>query len=77
MLASALHSIAIGNLLPARVRTICVDMVESVPVKLGNRGSMQAIGLVTDVGYFLEKLQAIGLVTDVGYFLEKLRAELQ
>jgi lysine-ketoglutarate reductase/saccharopine dehydrogenase-like protein (TIGR00300 family) len=58
MLASALHSIAVGNLLPARVRTICVDMVESVPVKLGNRGSMQAIGLVTDVGYFLERLAA-------------------
>jgi lysine-ketoglutarate reductase/saccharopine dehydrogenase-like protein (TIGR00300 family) len=57
MLASALHSIAVGNLLPARVRTICVDMVESVPVKLGNRGSMQAIGLVTDVGYFLERLR--------------------
>ncbi len=31
-------------------------MTESVPVKLGNRGTMQAIGLVTDVGYFLEKL---------------------
>jgi lysine-ketoglutarate reductase/saccharopine dehydrogenase-like protein (TIGR00300 family) len=58
MLASALHSIAIGNLLPARVRTICVDMLESVPVKLGNRGSMQAIGLVTDVGYFLDRLRA-------------------
>jgi lysine-ketoglutarate reductase/saccharopine dehydrogenase-like protein (TIGR00300 family) len=58
MLATALHSIAIGNLLPARVRTICVDMIESVPVKLGNRGSMQAIGLVTDVGYFLERLRA-------------------
>jgi len=58
MLASALHSIAVGNLLPARVRTICVDMAESVPVKLGNRGSMQAIGLVTDVGYFLDRLRA-------------------
>jgi lysine-ketoglutarate reductase/saccharopine dehydrogenase-like protein (TIGR00300 family) len=58
LLASALHSIAVGNLLPARVRTICVDMVESVPVKLGNRGSMQAIGLVTDVGFFLERLVA-------------------
>jgi lysine-ketoglutarate reductase/saccharopine dehydrogenase-like protein (TIGR00300 family) len=58
MLATALHSIAVGNLLPARVRTICVDMVESVPVKLGNRGSMQAIGLVTDVGFFLEKLRS-------------------
>lgn len=58
MLASALHSIAVGNLLPARVRTVCVDMAESVPVKLGNRGTMQAIGLVTDVGFFLERLEA-------------------
>ncbi len=57
MLASALHSIAVGNLLPARVRTVCVDMTESVPVKLSNRGTMQAIGLVTDVGYFLERLE--------------------
>jgi lysine-ketoglutarate reductase/saccharopine dehydrogenase-like protein (TIGR00300 family) len=58
MLATALHSIAVGNLLPARVRTVCVDMTESVPVKLSNRGTMQAIGLVTDVGYFLERLAA-------------------
>jgi lysine-ketoglutarate reductase/saccharopine dehydrogenase-like protein (TIGR00300 family) len=56
LLASALHSIAVGNLLPARVRTVCVDMVESVPVKLSNRGSLQAVGLVTDVGFFLERL---------------------
>jgi lysine-ketoglutarate reductase/saccharopine dehydrogenase-like protein (TIGR00300 family) len=58
LLASALHAIAVGNLLPARVRTVCVDMTESVPVKLSNRGSMQAIGLVTDVGFFLERLEA-------------------
>src|SRR5262249_51569936 len=58
MLASALHSIAVGNLLPARVRTVCVDMAESVPVKLSNRGTMQAVGLVTDVGFFLERLGA-------------------
>jgi lysine-ketoglutarate reductase/saccharopine dehydrogenase-like protein (TIGR00300 family) len=58
MLATALHSIAVGNLLPARVRTVCVDMTESVPVKLSNRGTMQAIGLVTDVGFFLERLAA-------------------
>jgi lysine-ketoglutarate reductase/saccharopine dehydrogenase-like protein (TIGR00300 family) len=58
MLASALHSIAVGNLLPARVRTVCVDMTESVPVKLSNRGTLQAIGLVTDVGFFLERLEA-------------------
>jgi lysine-ketoglutarate reductase/saccharopine dehydrogenase-like protein (TIGR00300 family) len=56
MLASALHAIAVGNLLPARVRTVCVDMTESVPVKLSNRGTMQAIGVVTDVGFFLERL---------------------
>src|SRR5207244_1674021 len=58
MLASALHSIAVGNLLPARVKTVCVDITESVPVKLSNRGTMQAIGLVTDVGFFLERLEA-------------------
>jgi lysine-ketoglutarate reductase/saccharopine dehydrogenase-like protein (TIGR00300 family) len=58
MLASALHSIAVGNLLPARVRTVCVDMTEAVPVKLSNRGTLQAIGLVTDVGFFLERLEA-------------------
>ena len=56
MLASALHSIAVGNLLPASVRTVCVDMTEALPVKLGNRGTLHAIGLVTDVGYFLERL---------------------
>jgi hypothetical protein len=33
-------------------------MMESVPVKLGNRGTLQAIGLVTDVGFFLERLEA-------------------
>jgi lysine-ketoglutarate reductase/saccharopine dehydrogenase-like protein (TIGR00300 family) len=58
MLASALHSIAVGNLLPATVRTVCVDMTEALPVKLGNRGTLHAIGLVTDVGYFLERLEA-------------------
>ncbi len=58
MLASALHSIAVGNLLPARVRAVCVDMTESVPVKLANRGTMHAIGLVTDVGFFLQGLES-------------------
>lgn len=58
LLASTLHSIAVGNLLPARVRTVCVDISESVPLKLSNRGTMQAIGLVTDIGFFLERLEA-------------------
>ena len=56
MLATALHSIAVGNLLSANVRTICVDMTESVPVKLANRGTLHAIGLVTDVGFFLDRV---------------------
>jgi lysine-ketoglutarate reductase/saccharopine dehydrogenase-like protein (TIGR00300 family) len=57
MLASALHTIATGNLLPARVRTVCVDITEALPVKVSNRGTLQAVGLVTDVGYFLERLE--------------------
>ena len=56
LLASALHAIAVGNLIPASVRTVCVDMTEALPVKLGNRGTQHALGLVTDVGYFLERL---------------------
>jgi lysine-ketoglutarate reductase/saccharopine dehydrogenase-like protein (TIGR00300 family) len=57
MLASALHAIAVGNLLPATVRTVCVDMTESLPTKLANRGTMHAIGLVTDASHFLERLE--------------------
>lgn len=58
LLASALHAIAVGNLLPASVRTVCVDMTEATPTKLANRGTTQAVGLVTDVGHFLERLAA-------------------
>ncbi|MEO6708388.1 MAG: TIGR00300 family protein [Planctomycetota bacterium] len=57
MLASSLHSIAVGNLLPASVKTVCVDMTESLPTKLANRGTLHAVGLVTDVGFFLERLE--------------------
>jgi lysine-ketoglutarate reductase/saccharopine dehydrogenase-like protein (TIGR00300 family) len=53
MLASTLHSIAVGNLLRGNVKTVCVDIHEATPLKLSNRGSKQAIGIVTDVSYFL------------------------
>jgi lysine-ketoglutarate reductase/saccharopine dehydrogenase-like protein (TIGR00300 family) len=53
MLASTLHSIAVGNLLRSNVKTVCVDIHEATPLKLNNRGSKQAIGLVTDVSFFL------------------------
>jgi lysine-ketoglutarate reductase/saccharopine dehydrogenase-like protein (TIGR00300 family) len=56
MLASTLHSIAVGNLLRGSVKTVCVDMNESTPMKLSNRGSKQAIGVVTDVSFFLSIL---------------------
>ena len=56
MLASTLHSIAVGNLLRSSVKTVCVDINESTPLKLSNRGSKQAIGIVTDVSFFLSIL---------------------
>ena len=56
MLASTLHAIATGNLLPAGVETYCVDINQAVVTKLADRGSHQALGLVTDVGLFLRSL---------------------
>ncbi len=56
MLSSMLHSIGVGNMLPAWVRTICVDINPAVVTKLGDRGSAQAIGIVTDVGLFVHLL---------------------
>jgi lysine-ketoglutarate reductase/saccharopine dehydrogenase-like protein (TIGR00300 family) len=56
MLASTLHAIATGNLLAAGVETYCVDINQAVVTKLADRGSHQALGIVTDVGLFLETL---------------------
>ena len=56
MLSSMLHSIATGNMLPSWVRTICVDINPTVVTKLMDRGSAQALGVVTDVGLFLHLL---------------------
>jgi lysine-ketoglutarate reductase/saccharopine dehydrogenase-like protein (TIGR00300 family) len=56
MLASTLHAIATGNLLPAGVETFCVDINQAVVTKLADRGSHQALGIVTDVGPFLHQL---------------------
>jgi lysine-ketoglutarate reductase/saccharopine dehydrogenase-like protein (TIGR00300 family) len=59
MLATMLHSIATGNMLPAHVRTVCVDMNPAVVTKLADRGSWQSIGLVTDVESFLRELAQV------------------
>ncbi len=56
MLCTMLHSIATGNLLPACVPTVCVDINPAVATKLSDRGSFQTIGIVTDVGLFLDEL---------------------
>lgn len=56
MLSTMLHSIGVGNMLPAWVRVVCVDINPAVVTKLADRGSTQTIGIVTDVGLFLSQL---------------------
>lgn len=56
MLSSMLHSIAVGNVLPARAHAVCVDINPAVVTKLADRGSFQTTGVVTDVGLFLRLL---------------------
>ena len=56
MLASMLHSIGVGNMLPSWVRVVCVDINPAVVTKLSDRGSAQSVGVVTDVGLFLHRL---------------------
>jgi lysine-ketoglutarate reductase/saccharopine dehydrogenase-like protein (TIGR00300 family) len=52
-LSSMLHSIATGNMLPAWVKIVCVDINPAVPTKVSDRGTGHAVGVVTDVGLFL------------------------
>jgi lysine-ketoglutarate reductase/saccharopine dehydrogenase-like protein (TIGR00300 family) len=56
ILASMLHGIGVGNMLPSSVRAICVDINPAVVTKLADRGSAQAVGIVTDTGLFLHQL---------------------
>jgi lysine-ketoglutarate reductase/saccharopine dehydrogenase-like protein (TIGR00300 family) len=56
MVATMLHSIATGNILPASIPLVCVDINQATVTKLADRGSSQAIGIVTDIGLFLEQL---------------------
>jgi len=53
MLSTMLHSIAVGNMLPSSVKVVALDISQPVVTKLIDRGTMQAIGIVTDVGAFL------------------------
>lgn len=56
MIATLLHSIAVGNCLPSYVKTVCVDINPTSVTKLMDRGTMQAIGVVSDAGTFLPLL---------------------
>ena len=56
MISTMLHSIAMGNLLPSRVKSICVDINPSTVTKLSDRGSAQVVGIVTDIGTFMPLL---------------------
>jgi lysine-ketoglutarate reductase/saccharopine dehydrogenase-like protein (TIGR00300 family) len=53
MLSTMLHSIAVGNMIPARVKVVAVDISQAVVTKLLDRGTTQAIGIVSDIGAFL------------------------
>lgn len=55
-LSSMLHSIGVGNMTPSSVRMVCVDINPAVVTKLSDRGSLQTVGVVTDVGTFLALL---------------------
>lgn len=63
MTATMLHSVATGNILPASIPLVCVDINPATVTKLADRGSSQARGIVTDVGLFLEQL-AVELVPE-------------
>ena len=56
MVATMLHSIATGNILPASIPLVSVDINPATVTKLADRGSAQAVGIVTDIGLFLEGL---------------------
>ncbi|MEP6932838.1 MAG: TIGR00300 family protein [Nitrospirota bacterium] len=56
LVASTMHAVATGNLLPATIPSVCVDVNPAVPTKLADRGSFQAVGLVMDAASFLRDL---------------------
>ena len=66
MIATALHSIAAGNLLPAWVKVVCVDINPATVTKLSDRGTFQTVGLVTDVEPFLRTLAGLLSVPGIG-----------
>jgi lysine-ketoglutarate reductase/saccharopine dehydrogenase-like protein (TIGR00300 family) len=56
LVGSTLQAIAAGNVLPASVRTVCVDINPAAATKLADRGTWQGIGIVADAASFLGAL---------------------
>ncbi len=66
MLATMLHAIGTGNMIPSWIKTVCVDINPAVVTKLSDRGSGQTVGVVSDVGLFLQALvQELKIKTEV------------
>jgi lysine-ketoglutarate reductase/saccharopine dehydrogenase-like protein (TIGR00300 family) len=65
-LGSMLHSIAVGNMLPSWVKIVCVDINPAVATKVSDRGTGQAVGVVTDVGLFLDLLARTVCAAEAG-----------
>ena len=59
IVATTLHGVATGNMLPATVATFCVDSDADTVIKLVDRGTQQAVGIVTDCEYFLSELARV------------------
>lgn len=59
MVATMLHSVATGNLLPASTEVVAVDINPAVVTKLADRGTHQAVGIVTDAALFMLELAAM------------------
>jgi len=66
MLATLLHSVAVGNCLPSTTKTVCVDINPATVTQLLDRGSAQAVGMVTDIGTFVPTLAEFVLEGDDG-----------
>ena len=69
MLSTMLHAIGTGNMMPSEVKTVCIDINPAVVTKLADRGSSQAVGIVSDVGLFL---RAVALRCVPGFMLDGL-----
>ncbi|WP_338729577.1 TIGR00300 family protein [Haladaptatus sp. DJG-WS-42] len=57
MLSTLLHSVAVGNCLPSTTKVVCVDISPATVTQLLDRGSAQAVGMVTDIGTFVPILK--------------------